>query len=257
MKISGYICCSNAVKLDYCLRESALSLIPVCDEVVLCIGCCDDGTHEIAEELVKLDDRVRIVEYPYHLPVRDIHFWTDWLNYARERLTHPMQLTLDADEVLYPRSYGPILDAASRGECKWLKRYNFWGDTKHTAPHGRVCGEQVVRLGPTALWMPSDEPHPEGEPEIRKRAGWPPNADDSMAIAHLGFLRKPDAFFGKVRAVNGAFFGSYDERLERAEAEGVHWSTYCPFDIPLLDHPGDIPEVAHDWLCARGHMKAL
>lgn len=254
MKISGYICCSNAVKLDYAFRESALSLIPVCDEVVLSIGPSDDGTREIAEELCALDSRVRILDYPIPLPTRVITFWTDWLNWTRERLSFPMQLTLDADEVLYPRSYQPIHEAAEKGECRWFQRYNFWGDTKHTAPHGRVCGEQVVRLGPTDLWMPSDEPHLEGEPEIRLRAGWPPNAHDDMAIAHLGFLRFNSAFFGKVRAVNGAFFGSYDERLERAEVEGVHWSTYCPFDIPLLDHPGDIPEVAHQWLRDRGHM---
>lgn len=257
MKISGYICASNVVLRDYSFREAALSLLPVCDELVLSIGPSEDQTMEIAKALVESDSRVRILEYPLHMPVRDIHWWTKHLNWTRERLTHPMQLTLDADEVLYPRSYQPIRDAAKNGECRWFQRYNFWGDTKHTAPHGRVCGEQVARLGPTSLWMPSDEPHPEGEPEIRMRAGWPPNAHDDMAIAHLGFLRKPEAFFGKVRAVNGAFFGSYDERLERAEKEGVHWSTYCPFDIPLLDHPGDIPEVAHQWLRDRNHMPPL
>lgn len=254
MKISGYICASNAVKLDYCLRESALSLIPVCDELVLCIGPSEDGTREIAEELCALDSRVRIVDYPYHLPVRDIHFWTDWLNYARERLQFPMQLTLDADEIMDPMAYQPTRDAAKRGECRWFHRINLWGDIHHTAPHGRVCGEQVVRFGPSGLWMCSDEPHPEGEPEIRQRAGWPPNAEEAFRIIHLGFLRDPKKFTDKIRAVNGAFFGSSDDRVERAAREGVHWSTYVDHGLPLLPWGGTIPEVAHQWLRDRGHM---
>lgn len=257
MRISGYICASNVVRLDYALRESALSLIPVCDEVVLCIGPSEDGTMDIAKELEALDSRVRIIEYPHALPVRDIHFWTNWLNYARLHLSFQMQLTLDADEVLYPSAYPVIREAADRGECRWFHRWNFWQDTKHLAPFGRVCGEQVVRLGPTKFWMCSDEPHPEGEPEIRQRAGWPPNAQDELQIAHLGFLRDPKKFPLKVRAVNGAFFGCSDDRVERAAQEGVHWSTYVDHGLPLLDFHGGIPEVAHQWCRDRGYEPTL
>lgn len=254
--ISGYICASSAVSLDYSLRESALSLIPVCDELVLSIGPSTDGTREIAEQLAREDSRVRILDYPHPMPVRNIRWWVEWLNWTRMRLNHEMQLTLDADEVLHPSSYETIRAAAAKGECRWLHRDNLWGDVRHLAPHGRVCGEQVVRLAPTELFMCSDEPHPDGEPEyeIRMRAGWPPCATEEMRIIHLGFLRKPAAFFGKVRAVNGAFFGGYDDRLQRAEDEGVHWSTYCDFDIPLLDYDREIPEVAREWLRARGHL---
>lgn len=254
MKISSYICASNAVKLDYCLRESAISLIPVCDELVLSIGPSDDGTREIAEELESMDSRVRILDYPDPLPNREITWWVKWLNWTRERLSFPMQLTLDADEVLYPSAYQPLRDAAKKGECKWLKRHNFWGDVHHLAPYGRVCGEQVVRLAPTDLWMCSDEPHPEGEAEIRLKAGWPPNAPDELQIAHLGFLRRPSAFTEKVRVVNGAFFGGSDDRVERAAQEGVHWSTYVDHGLPLLPWSGTIPEVAHQWLKDRGHL---
>lgn len=253
MKISGYICSSNANRLDYPLREAALSLIPVCDEVILSIGPCDDGTMEIAREIEAMDARVRVVEYPHAMPVRDIHWWTRWLNETRIQLSHPMQLTLDADEILDPMAYDPIREAASKGECRWMHRINLWGDIHHTAPHGRVCGEQVVRLGPSELWMPSDEPHPEGEPEIRTRAGWPPNAEEAFRIIHLGFLRRPSAFTEKVRAVNGAFFGGSDDRVERAAQEGVHWSTYVDHGLPLLPWSGTIPEVAHQWLKDRGH----
>lgn len=253
MKISGYVCIRNNRILDYCVSEAVRSLIPVCDEVVISVAESDDDTRDTAESLAREDSRVRVIEYPWDNPVRRITFWTDWLNHTRERLLHPMQLTLDADEVLCPSSYDTIRKAAEAGECRWVHRLNFWGDTRHLAPHGRVCGEQVVRLAPTSMWMCSDEPHPEGEAEIRLKAGWPPCATPEMRIFHYGFLRRNSAFFAKVRVVNGAFFGSYDDRLQRAEDEGVHWSTYCDFDIPILEHlERDHPPVAHQWLRDRG-----
>lgn len=254
--ISGYICASNSVSLDYCLREAALSLIPVCDELVLSIGPSSDGTMEIAERLADEDDRVRVIEYPHAMPERDILWWVRWLNHARARLTHPMQLTVDADEVLDPISFDPIREAADAGRCAWFHRLNYWGDIHHTTPHGRVCGEQVVRLAPTDLWMCSDEPHPDGqqEYEIRTRAGWPPCARDDMVIHHLGFLRSPETFVHKIRAVNGGFFGCSDDRVERAHVEGVHWSTYVDLGLPLREVSGNVPSVAHEWLRSRGHL---
>lgn len=251
-KISGYICSSNAITNDYTLHEAALSLLPVVDELVLSIGPSEDGTRELAERLVKEDTRVRIIDYPHPIPVRQITWWLEWLNWTRERLEHPMQLTLDADEVLCPGSYAGIRKAAKGMECKWFKRINLWRDCHHVAPHGRVCGEQVVRLAPTALWMCSDEPCVP-EAEIRLNAGWPPNAAPDMRIFHLGFLRSQEGFYRKVKTVNGGFFGTMDPRVEKAHANGTNWIDECPFDIPLLDYPAcDIPEVAHDWLRARG-----
>lgn len=254
--ISGYVCFRNAEELDYCWREAARSLIPVCQEVVLCIGTSTDGTRELAEQLAAEDARFRIVDYEWPNPYREIKWWVNFLNFAREQLRFPMQLTVDADEVLDPSAFDTIRQMANEGRCAWLHRINYWNDLKHTAPHGRVCGEQVVRLAPTDLWMCSDEPHPEGKPEyeIRTRAGWPPCAQPEMVIHHFGFLRDPSKFVHKIRAVNGAFFGCSDDRVERAHVEGVHWSTYVDLGLPLLDTPGIVPEVAHAWLKARGHL---
>ncbi len=94
MKISGYVCATNAIRLDYMLSESARSLVPACDEVVLCIGPSDDGTRELAELLCAEDDRFRIVDYPHPIPVREITWWTTFLNFARRHLRYPLQLTL-------------------------------------------------------------------------------------------------------------------------------------------------------------------
>lgn len=252
MKISGYICIRNAKELDYCAHLSVASLLPVCDEVLVSDGESTDGTYEFFRNWAREEPKIRLVTYPWPNPHRDITWWTTWLNTAREQLAHPYQLQLDADEVLDPRSYSCIRADAIAGLCSWYRRLNFWRDAQHLAPSGHVCGDAVVRAGPSNLWMPSDEPHPEGEPEIRKRAGWPPNPD-FLRIFHYGFLRKEKAMIEKVRVVNGAFFGTMDDRLVKAGAAGTPWVDSVQMAAPLQEFNEPHPELAHAWLRERGY----
>lgn len=262
MKISGYTCVRNCFDLDYCFQLTIQSLLPVSDEVVVSDGQSTDGTREYLDDWAKKEPKLRIVNYPWPNPHRDIHWWTEWLNRTRIQLRFPMQLQLDADEVLDPRCYEAARAVAEKGECRWFKRLNFWRDAQHLAPSGHVCGDQAVRMGPTELWLPSDEPHPEGEPEIIQRAGWPPNADGSLVIYHYGFLRREQALIDKCRVVNGAFFGTMDERLIKAEAAGTPWVNEIEFSEEhngervirhLRPFTGMHPELAHEWLKERGY----
>lgn len=273
MKISGYICVRNGLSLDYCFREAIRSLVPACDELVVCDSDSDDGTTEEILKLCAEFSNMRRINRPWTKPWRHITWWTEWLNWTRERLEHPIQLTVDADELLCPKAIPWLREIADSAEhlaiphdsrlinhnailnsgSAWFHRLNFWQDAQHIVPHGRVCGEQVVRMGSTDLWMPSDEPHPEGLPEIQRRAGWPPNALAPLRIFHYGFLRKQQALIDKVRVVNGAFFGTMDERLEKAERDGTPWLNEYGFDLPLINYYQEHPEVAHDWLRERGY----
>lgn len=253
VKISGYVCVRNMFDLDYCAELSVKSLLPVCDEVLVSDGQSADGTYEFFRNWTRTEPKIRLVTYPWPNPHRDITWWTTWLNTAREQLTHPWQLQLDADEVLDPASYPTILAAMTAAKPLWFERLNFWRDAQHLAPKGHVCGDQVVRLGPSGLWMPSDEPHPEGEPEIRKRAGWPPNGNRACRIFHYGFLRKQQALIEKVRVVNGAFFGTMDDRLVKAEADGTPWVDSVKMAAPLQEFNEPHPALAHAWLRERGY----
>lgn len=273
MKISGYICVRNGLELDYCFREAILSLVPACDELVVCDSDSTDGTTQEIEKLAAIHPTIRRINRPWAKPWRHITWWVEWLNWTRERLEYPLQLTLDADEVLCPKAVGPIRMAAELAEhidiphdgrlvdhnpvfnsgSHWFRRLNFWQDAQHLCPHGTVCGEQVVRMGATNLWLPSDEPHPEGLPEIQRRAGWPPNAATDWRVFHYGFLRKQQALIEKVRVVNGAFFGTMDDRLLKAERDGTPWLNEYGFSAPLINYYQEHPEIAHDWLRERGY----
>lgn len=250
MMLSAYICCRNCIELDYPVIEAAKSLIPVAQEVVICDSDSDDGTAEILRELAWSDSRVRIINRPWTNPIRDINWLTDWINWTRERLRYPMQIQLDADEVLGEESYHEVIRAAELGEARWFFRANLWGDAQHMAPSGYCCGDAVVRMGPTKLWMPSDEPHPEGDPEIRQIAKVHP----SLKIYHYGFLRKTSAFYKKSRVVQNAFFGQVDKRVTDLEEKGVeNWAEHCPFEKPLVLFNGRHPEVIRPWLAERGY----
>lgn len=246
--ISGYVCVRNAQTLDYCVVEAVKSLIPVCDEVVVCDGESTDKTWEMVECIG--DSRVRIISYPWDHPVGNDRFWVKWLNYARKRLSYDYQITVDADEVLSEHSYNLVRELARTKMCGIFKRHNFWKDARHTAPLNTVCGDTVARCGPTSLYMPSDEPYPAEVPNIRTDAEYFP----ALEIFHYGFIRDPQAFLRKSKAVQTMFMGSCDQRILNMEASGQVWTARDYFDgQPLMEFTGSHPPVAIPWLLAHGY----
>lgn len=248
--ISGYVCIRNSITLDYCVEEAAESMLPVVDELILCDGESDDGTDNILNWIkAKHPDKVRIVTYPWPGPHRDLHWWVNWLNAARQHCQYSMQLTLDADEVLDPCSYETIRSIAAQGGSGMFKRHNYWRDPQHLVPFNKCCGEQVARLAPSGLWMPSDEPQPLHQPNARTNAVHRPE----LIIHHLGFLRKNEAFVKKTEVVQNAFFGSVDTRIAKATEGGKHWSDFDYFGEPLREAERRTPTLCHAWLAARGY----
>src|ERR1700759_716081 len=49
MKVAGFTFIRNAVKNDYPVVEAITSVLPVCDEFVVALGNCDDGTRQLLE----------------------------------------------------------------------------------------------------------------------------------------------------------------------------------------------------------------
>jgi hypothetical protein len=47
MKVAGFTFIRNAVKNDYPVVEAITSILPICDEFVVALGKCDDGTREL------------------------------------------------------------------------------------------------------------------------------------------------------------------------------------------------------------------
>ena len=247
--ISGYTAVMNGVKHDYCFRECILSMLRVCSEVVVGYSASLDGVDDGTRDALNgIDSRVRVIDHTEWMRSNPAgHRWfVEWMNHTRKSLRHPTQLWLDADEVLSESAVVPVRTPTL------YRRLNFWKDTSHLCPEGVVCASIVTRSGPTAYWMPSDDPNMNpGEERIIRESGY---SDPIAEIFHYGFLRKPEAFLVKSRFFQPVLIGNYDPRLQAAEGDtSRHWVEFAPFNKPLIPIQRNHPQVAHQWLRDRGH----
>ena len=59
MKVSGFTFVRNAVKYDYPIFESIRSILPICDELIVCVGNSEDSTLELIKSIG--DNRIKII----------------------------------------------------------------------------------------------------------------------------------------------------------------------------------------------------
>jgi glycosyltransferase involved in cell wall biosynthesis len=255
--VSGYTCCRNPLRLDYCINLTVQSLLDLgCDEVVVCDSDSVDGTREMLDRWAENEPRLRIINYPWPAPKGDTTWWISWMNWTRAHLRYSIQVQLDADEVLEvtDRLKLQVQDCTDLDGPHSLvfDRLNFWGSPQTLIPEGQCCGKFVIRAAPTEWFMCSDEPRHAGESEMIDNQT---RINPLPRIFHLGFLRRPDAFYAKAKVVLEAFFNRYDERLERAEkAKKALADSECEWKDKLTPYEGEFPESIRKWLEARGYI---
>lgn len=247
--LSGYVPIRNGISLDYCFEAAIRSLLPICDEVVVCDSDSTDGTRELLDRWAAMESKLRVINYPWPDPVGDGRMLVTWLNWIRPQLRYDMQLCTDADEVLDPKAYSAIVECCEKKGSRWFYRLHFWKDAQHITQDNKVVGSHVARLGRTEWEMTSDEMRFEGEPPIRQQALF----DNRCRFFHYGFLRKPEAFYAKSRIMQRALANGYDTRLQQAEDEKRHWTELMDAGGPLVPFSEPHPQVAHQWLQPRGY----
>jgi len=251
MRLIGLVLTRCHLTLDYMPVEAACSLSPTCDEVVIVDMESDDGSWEELNQQFAGQACFTLKQQPWDKPHNDPGWWVRALNRARESLDqHAWLLQLDADEILGPESFDGVHLALDSGTPGLFRRFTFWRDPCHLVPYNRCCGEMVARLGPTNLYLPSDEPTPARHPNIRDYA----EAFSGLHIYHYGMIRDPQAFVRKSKVVQNCFFGSVDQRIETAQKENAKWHDADFFDgLPLRDFVGKHPNIVRKWLLERGH----
>lgn len=247
--LAGVVFVRNGNSLDYCWQLAAKSLLPICDQVVICDSDSNDGTREEMAEWFKTEPKLVLCNRPWDDPFAMGDFVPAFTNFARSHTHCLWTICLDADEVLHEDSYPEVLDATAARKALICERVNFWRDAWHTIPKGVCISHQVVRLGDKGDWMPSDFPSPESEP-IRNKA-----VHSTVKIMHYGFLRKRQAFFDKNRSVSRIIHGQTDPRIDEAEKFQGNWAE-CPavndWWDKLEEYHGTHPKIALEWLRERG-----
>lgn len=69
MKVSGFTIARNAVKFDYPVVEAITSILPLCDEFVVNVGKCEDGTLELIRSIGS--EKIRIIESEWDDSLRE------------------------------------------------------------------------------------------------------------------------------------------------------------------------------------------
>jgi len=69
MKITGFTIARNAVKFDYPAVEAITSVLPLCDEFIVNVGKCDDGTLELIRSIGS--PKIKILESEWDDSLRE------------------------------------------------------------------------------------------------------------------------------------------------------------------------------------------
>lgn len=112
MFVSGFTFVRNAVKYDYPVIESIRSLLPLVDELVVCLGNSDDSTGELINTIA--DPKIKIVHSVWDDQLREggrvLAVETDKA-YQAVSPTADWCIYLQADEVLHEADYPSIRSA--------------------------------------------------------------------------------------------------------------------------------------------------
>lgn len=112
LKISGFTFIRNAIKYDYPVVESILSILPICDELLVAVGRSNDNTIQLIRSIQS--EKLRIIETEWDDSLREggrvlavetdkafkaISSDSDWAFY------------IQADEVLHEKYIEPVRNA--------------------------------------------------------------------------------------------------------------------------------------------------
>ncbi|BCA54242.1 hypothetical protein W02_13820 [Nitrospira sp. KM1] len=250
MKVSGFTFCRNAVKYDYPIVESICSALPVCDEFIVNVGRCEDGTLDLIRSI--RDPRIRIVESVWDEALRkDGLIYSQQTNIALSHCTGDWGLYIQADEVLHeedlPALRQAMADHVGHPDIKGLLfRYlHFVADYWSTNPwfyhkavrvirnNGEVesCGDAVGFHVKTARQYLQS-----GPPQWLAHSG--------ARMFHYGWVKDPRVMLEKKREQVAVYHG---DQVPAAEARQLAHETFQFEDYAVLkEFRGRHPAVMAD-----------
>ena len=98
MKISGFTIVSNAVKFNYPVLESIRSILPICDEFIVNVGDCQDGTLDLIRSIGS--PKIRIIQNQWDMS-QGFQVLSQQTNLALRECTGDWAFYLQSDEVIH------------------------------------------------------------------------------------------------------------------------------------------------------------
>lgn len=246
--VSGFTFVRDAVKLDYPIRESILSALPMVDEYVVNLGDCDDGTEELIRSID--DPKVRIIHSTWD-PNRFVHGATnaDQTNIALDECRHPWCLYLQADELIHEKDHRRILDCMERCSDReevdgLLFHYlHFWGDyDRIQTTHNWYDREiRAIKNGRGIRSYKSAQSFRRDGSKLRV-------VDCGAWIYHYGWVRHPEVMRSKTIALDSLHHDR--EWVDRKHPDPSEPWDYGPLEV-LDRFTGTHPNVMRERISAK------
>ena len=260
MKVSGFTFCRNAVKYDYPILESIRSILPLCDEFIVNVGRCEDGTLELIRSIQ--DPKIKIVESVWDESLRkDGLIYSQQTNIALGHCKGDWAFYIQADEVVHEDDV-PIIRRAMQQHLRdpmvkgLLFRYlHFVADYWSTNPwfyhkavriirnNGEVesCGDAVgFHVKATQRYLQS------GPKEWLAYSGG--------RVFHYGWVKDPKTMLDKKREQAAVYHGT---NLPPAAAKELAGETFHFEDYAILkDFRGSHPAIMNARISAARRWAA-
>lgn len=152
MFVSGFTIARNVLKADYPIKEAIMSILPLCDEIIVAVGKSDDDTLNFIKSLAI--DKIKIIETIWDDSLREGgKVLADETNKAFKAINAKADwcIYIQADECLHENDY-PVIKAAmlefkDNGQVDGLlfKYLHFYGSYDYIAD-SRSWYRQEVRI---------------------------------------------------------------------------------------------------------------
>lgn len=235
MKISGLTIIRKGIYYGYPFKEAILSILPLCDEMIVNVGTSDDSTLDEVKGIN--DSKIKIFESEWDMSLKGGKVLSVETNKALERCSGDWCFYIQSDEVLHEKYY----DIVSASAKKYLHkksveglrfRYrHFYGSYDYVQDNYRkwyIKESRIVRKGDNIVsWGDALD--------FRHRDGSKINAADIDAeIYHYGWVRPPETLLkkrsdfellyteGKTAENKIKEFRNYDDLGNLKKFEGTH-----------------------------------
>ncbi len=200
MKVAGFTFIRNAIKFDYPVKEAILSILPICDEMIVAVGNSDDATRALIASIAP--DKIKIIDTVWDESLKEGgRVLADETNKAFAAISSDADwcFYIQGDEGMHEQ-YLPVVKAAME---KWkadenvdgllFKYLHFYGSYDYVGNSSKWYPREirVIKNNP-AIYSYQDAQGFRKKPDTKLNV----KAIDAY-IYHYGWVREPSAMQAK------------------------------------------------------------
>ena len=253
MKVTGFSFIKNAILFDYPIKEALLSILPLCDEIIVAIGDCTDGTRELVASLHPT--KIKIIDTVWNPNLnRDGVVLADETNKSLQAISNDSNwlIYIQGDEVLHENGYAALQKAMQqfkddeRVDGLLLHYHHFYGSYDYiaTSSHWYKNEIRIIKNNKSIYSYKDAQGFRKGNNEKLNV-----KAVDAY-VHHYGWVKEPATMQAKL--LNGIEL--WEGQKEASRAKTVLTDIYDFSEIDLLEvfegkHPSVIKQkiTAKNW----------